>query len=476
MKPLPWTVSEILKATGGELLSGDISGKFSGISIDSRKIEADDLFVAIKGEHHDGHDFIESVCRSGVRGILIQKEKTGILSVKALNDKDCVCVAVEDTVKALGALAGFRKNQTGVKTVGITGSNGKTTTKEMVTGILSGAFEVLSTQGNLNNEIGLPLTLFQLKPFHQWAVLEMGMNHPGEISRLAQICNPDIGVITNVGPSHLEGLGSIEDVARAKGELLENMNRNGAAVLNGDDPFVMGLAKTAPVSVCLYGQENPEAAVRAQSIEDKGDTLLFDLVLPNGKVPVKLKLAGRYMISNALAAAGVGYLAGLFPEDIKKGLELFKPVKRRMNLFETDAGVNLVDDTYNANPCSTEAAIRALANLRKNRPSALVLGDMLELGSYAPSLHRQIGEIAYQNGIERLFLTGEYAADVRSGAVAKGMLPSHIMMGTKKEIVAALQQWMKPGDWILVKGSRSMKMETIVLELLNPNEPMQDLT
>ena len=475
MRSLPWAVKDILNATGGKLLSGNVSEAFFDISIDSRNISATDLFVAIRGERYDGHDFIESVHQSGVKGVLIQKDRSGMDSVNVFMNQGGVCIAVAETIKALGDLAGFRKKQVGVSTVGITGSNGKTTTKEMIAEVLGRSFKVLSTQGNLNNEIGLPLTLFQLKASHQWAVLEMGMNHPGEISRLTRICSPDIGVITNVGAAHLEGLGSIEAVARAKGEILGEMNPKGTAVLNGDDPLVVDLAKTSPVRVCLYGQDNLAADVRAQSISDHGETLFFELVLPTGKVPVNLKLAGRYMISNALAAAAVGQLAGLPPEEIKKGLEQVKPVKGRMNLIETGAGIHLIDDTYNANPGSTKAAVCALANLGKNARCALVLGDMMELGTYATSLHHEVGKVAFRKGVQRLFLTGDFAADVCAGALSEGMPAADIIMGTKEEVLKAIHDWMKPGDWILVKGSRMMKMETIISALSNDHAPVESV-
>jgi len=336
----------------------------------------------------------------------------------------------------------------------------------MTAGMLSERFEVLASEGNLNNDIGLPLTLFRLNSRHDWAVLELGMNHPGEITRLGEICVPDIGVITNVGPSHLQGLGSIEAVARAKGELLENIQPDGVAVLNADDPHITSLANQSPVKTCLYGQDNPDAAIRAESIADRGHEMSFNLVLPSENVAVDLKVPGRYMISNALAAAAVGHLSGLPAAMIKAGLEKFRPVKGRMNLQKNSKGVNIVDDTYNANPLSTRAAMEALSSLRKGNRSALVLGDMLELGGLARDLHREIGRIAYKNGIERLFLTGDHAADVGEGALEAGMDASAILMGTKTEILGRLLSWMKSGDWILVKGSRTMKMETLVNDLL----------
>jgi len=469
MNAIPWTINDILDATDGAFLSGDMDSVFSGISIDSRQILPDHFFVAIKGEHHDGHNFIEDVKTRGVRGIMIQNDNTSKMPLEKWRREGMVCVAVEDTKKALGDLANLRRKQANISVIAITGSNGKTTAKEMTASILRRRFNVLSTFGNLNNEVGLPLTLFRLNRVHEWAVLELGMNHPGEISELAEICMPDIGVITNIGPSHLEGLGSIEAVRDAKGELLGKINPGGTAVLNADDPNVMQLAHIASMKVCLYGQTEP-SLIRAQSIINKGCNLSFELLLPSESVTVNLKIPGKFMVSNALAASAVGYLLGLSATDIKTGLEAFKPVKGRMSLLKTGLGINLIDDTYNANPYSVKAAIATLRSLRGTHRTALVLGDMLELGEYAESMHKEVGKIAYRSGVTRLFLTGDHDRDVAAGALTEGMKPENIFIGTQEAILESLSDWMKPRDWILVKGSRSTKMENIVYGLIQKNK------
>jgi UDP-N-acetylmuramoyl-tripeptide--D-alanyl-D-alanine ligase len=466
MQPISWIMENIIDATAGEVLSAGLKREFSGICIDSRKITPDELFVAIKGERYDGHAFVKEVIHAGGRGIMVQKSKIQDLPLDLFRRENAACIAVDDTIYALGALACFRRKKTNVKVAAVTGSNGKTTTKEMTAGILAKKHCVLATAGNLNNEIGLPLTLLGLNFSHQWAVLELGMNHPGEIRRLARICMPDIGVVTNIGASHLEGLGSLEAVAKAKAELLEEINPGGTAVLNADDSRVLELSRQTAATVCLYGRSK-QAFVRAEAVVDHGSRASFELVLPDERIAVELPLPGAFMISNALAAASVGYLSGMTATDIKEGLEQIRPLKGRLNICSTQNGVHLIDDTYNANPYSTDAAIAALASLRKGRRSALVLGDMLELGAQARALHREIGETACRFGIKRLFLSGDYAPDVADGANHAGMINSDLFIGTKAEILHELIHWMQPGDWILIKGSRSTRMETLVQQVLN---------
>jgi UDP-N-acetylmuramoyl-tripeptide--D-alanyl-D-alanine ligase len=466
MQPGLWSMPNIVDATGGEVVLNGLKQEFSGICIDSRKMTPDDLFVAIKGERHDGHDFISEVVSAGGRGIICRKSRMDRLPMDLMRREKVGLVAVEDTVKALGGLARRSRTTAGIKVAAVTGSNGKTTTKEMTAAVLGVKYRVLATPGNLNNEIGVPLTLFGIDPLHQWAVLELGMNHPGEIRNLARICLPDVGVLTNIGPSHLEGLGSLEAVANAKGELLEELNPMGTAVLNADDPWILAMSRNTPASICLYGRSE-QAQVRAEGVVDNGSHVFFDLVVPGERIAIDLPLPGIFMISNALAASAVGYLCGLTASEIKQGLEKIKPLKGRLNIHATGRGIHLIDDTYNANPYSTGAAISALASLRKGGRSALVLGDMLELGGQTDRLHREIGKVAFESGIDRLFLTGEYASMVAAGAMGSGMRPADLVVGTKADILLALKRWMQPGDWVLIKGSRSTQMESIVQQVLH---------
>ncbi|MBW2572366.1 MAG: UDP-N-acetylmuramoyl-tripeptide--D-alanyl-D-alanine ligase, partial [Deltaproteobacteria bacterium] len=461
LNPIPWTVAEILKATGGELFCGDSNDTFAGVSIDSRRISVEALFIAIKGDVHDGHNFIEDVMKKGVGGFLIEKNRTHKLPELRLLRPGITCITVNDTGKALGDLAAFNRKRTNVSVIAITGSNGKTSTRNMTTGVVSRRFCTLSTHGNLNNEIGLPLTLLNLNRHHRWAVLELGMNRPGEIERLAQICLPDLGVITNIGPAHLEGLGSLDAVMQAKGELLGKIKPEGTAVLNADDPRLLKLAYTTSRNILLFGV-SADAAIRAESITKKTSGLSFVLVLPRERIRVDLKTPAVFMISNALAAAAVGHLLGLTAGEIKEGLEVFKPVPGRMNILKTDKGVHIIDDTYNANPGSMEVAIKTLKSLKGQGRGILILGDMLELGEHAESLHREMGFKAAGSGIERIYVTGDYAENVVAGALEEHMESSDIFKGTREEILEDIIGRLDAGDWVLVKGSRGMAMEKVV--------------
>lgn len=463
--PIPWTTAEILEATGGDLLSGDLEHSFSGISIDSRSISMDKLFVAIKGDTHDGHSFTGDVIERGVSGLLIDRTKTHTLPGKEPTD-GIVCVTVNDTIKALGDLAAFHRKRSRAAVVAITGSNGKTSTRKMTAEVVSRRFSTLSTYGNLNNHIGLPLTLLNLSVDHKWAVLELGMNHPGEIKRLGEICSPDIGVITNIGPAHLEGLGSLDAVMHAKGELLEEIKPDGTAVLNADDPRLVHLAHYTSRKVLFFGRSK-NARIRALSVKGTETGLCFALALPEERITVDLKTRAVFMISNALAAAAVGYLLGLTAGEIKDGLEEFKPVTGRMNILKTGRGITIIDDTYNANPDSMKAAINTLRSLKGNHTGMLVAGDMLELGEHAESMHRNIGRIAAGSDIAKLYVSGEFARIVAAGAMDENMDPGNIFTGTKEEILEDIKYRLRPGDWVLVKGSRGMTMETIVQDLLD---------
>jgi len=462
--PLPWTLSEILKATGGELLFGDQTRGFAKVSIDSRNISPGDLFVAIVGEAHDGHGFAKDVVEQGVGGLVVAKEKTGDLPVSAWQSQNIACVAVSDTTRALGDLAAFHRARADAALIAITGSNGKTTTRQMTAAVTARKFNTLSTIGNYNNLIGVPLTLLRLAPGHRWAVVELGTNRPGEIARLAQISSPDIGVITNIGPAHLEGLGSLDGVMREKGQLIDHLKAKGVAVLNADDRRVSKIAAEidrAEKEVLFFGlSEN--ADIRATAVNEKTNGISFTLELPQGSLAVDLKVAGQFMVTNALAAAAVGHLLGLSPAEIKAGLETFEPVWGRMNILQTANGIHVIDDTYNANPDSMKAAISTLNSLSANSRSVFVAGDMLELGAQAESLHRQIGAWAAAAGISELWVTGEYADALAAGAKDAGMKSENIFIGSQEKILDQLRDSLKPGDWVLVKGSRGARMDDIV--------------
>ena len=461
--PIPWTGTDILEATGGVLLSGEEDASFDGLGIDSRAISEKDLFVAIVGQTHDGHAFCEKVAAAGGRGFLVNEHAT--LPLDAWRRDHVFCVAVPDTTQALGDLASYHRYRNRAKVVAVTGSCGKTSTREMTVQVLSRRFRTHSPKKNFNNEIGVPLTLLAIAPSHDWAVAELGMNHPGEIARLGEIALPDIGVITNVGPAHLEGLGSVENVMAAKGELLSAIQKGGVAVLNADDPRGLQLAGQVSGRKILFG-ESDLADIRAEDITSSGPVTRFTLVLPGEKVPVTLSTPGRFMVSNALAAASVGHLAGLSGREIRAGLEAFRPVTGRMTLVETRAGIFLLDDTYNANPLSMGAAVGALRDARGEGRGFVVLGDMYELGEGAETYHREIGKLAAESGVSGLYAVGTFADAVIEGASAAGMAPENGASGDIPRILSLLTPRLSSGDWVLVKGSRAAGMERVVSDLI----------
>ncbi len=460
--PILWTIDDLTKATKGELLCRGESPSFNGVSIDSRNIGESELFVAIKGQNFDGHGFIGDLVKKGIGCFVVESKK--VPGLNSYKDAKVTCIAVKDTTKALGDLAYFQRKRANVSVIAITGSNGKTTTKEMVARILEQRVDTLSTKGNLNNEIGLPLTLLKLGPKHRWVVLELGMNSPGEIGRLTKICVPDIGIITNVGPVHLEGLGSVEGVKNAKGELIDNMNLDSIAILNADDPMVLGLAGKRPQKTILFGLSQ-KAMIRATSVVEKDVGSTFMLKMPKETVQVDLETPGSFMVSNALAAAAAGDRIGFSAKEIQKGLEEFKPIKGRMNLCETKQGVHIIDDTYNANPVSMEVAVKSLVSLKGENRGIFIVGDMFELGRQAEALHEKIGKLSAELKIARLYASGDFARAVAKGAMSKKMRANDIITGTKSQIIEDLKDNLKPGDWVLVKGSRAMAMEQIVEEL-----------
>ncbi len=458
---MQWSVNDIVQATDGRLLYGPRHLQFGGVGIDSRVIEPRMLFVAVCGENHDGHTFSEQVVAKGVRGLVVQENSRVPMDHDAWKAQGVACVSVADTTQALGALAAYQRRRTRIPVVAITGSNGKTSTRQMTVQVMARKFKTLATQGNLNNEIGLPLTLFGLADDHQLAVLELGMNHAGEIDRLGAISKPTLGIITNVGPAHLEFLGSLEGVARAKGELLAHIDPKGSAILNKDDSFVVALADKAKCPVVFFGT-GAGADIRAESIRESASGVAFDLILPQDRVPVQLKTPGRFMVSNALAAATAGHLVGISAAEIKAGLEDFIPVNGRLNLEETPLGVHIVNDTYNANPASMAAALDSLKAVRGSARGIVVLGDMLELGAQSEMLHDQVGRQVPTSGAVKLYAYGNFAPSVAKGALAAGMAAGDVLVGSKAEITEDMLQYLKPGDWILIKGSRGMAMETIV--------------
>jgi len=438
------------------------------VSIDSRVVGPDALFVAIRGIRHDAHDFLDAAVAAGASGLLVERNRG--LPEKLPNN---LCVlAVADTTRALGDLAtGHRGGHKG-PLVAITGSSGKTTTKEMCAAILSAAGPCLKTEGNLNNEFGLPLTLLRRDDEHQRVVVELGMNHRGEIARLAEIARPSVGVITNVGSAHIEFLGSLENIAAEKGDLIAALDTDGVAVLNADDPRVCEQAARSAARVEFFGA-SVEAGVRAEQLQGTHRGFAFELCTAHGRVAVEVKGLGETTCSNALAAASAALAAGVELEHVAEGLASYEPVPGRLQPIEFSSGSLLIDDSYNANPQSMEVALRILARLSARQPGnaerrlgIAILGDMGELGEASREAHRESGRLAATLGIDRLFAVGEQAESVVAGAVERGMDPGHVFATDDwKKATERLDRELLGGERVLVKGSRAMRMERIVAHL-----------
>ncbi|MFO7883555.1 MAG: UDP-N-acetylmuramoyl-L-alanyl-D-glutamate--2,6-diaminopimelate ligase [Desulfobacteraceae bacterium] len=472
--PIPWTCEDIRKA----LEIGDIQGGktntplFSDVSTDSRTMAKDGLFVAIKGEHFDGHRFIPSLADKGIKGFVAEKKYISNLSCQEKNKFDCLgCrfFPVENTLAALGSLARFQRCRSKAKIVAITGSNGKTSTREMTGEIFKTRFNTLVTANNFNNEIGLPITLLKLSPAHEWAVVEMGMNHKGEIARLSAIAEPDIALVTNTAEAHLEGLGTRRDVAEAKAEIFGSVRKNGYAIINYDDPERETLAVKAKenknIKSIFYFGRSEHAGFRAETERIFESKICFDLVCKdNEKIPISLNIPAGFMALNAVAAASCAFLADIPENLVQKGLAAFKPVPGRLNILRA-AGLNIINDTYNANPDSVKAALLTLKMISKDRPSLAALGDMLELGEKSQALHREIGQKAAQAGISRLYGYGPLAVHLIAGAIDAGMPTDRTMTGTREEIAEDILKNLSDNAWLLLKGSRGMKMEKILCEL-----------
>jgi UDP-N-acetylmuramoyl-tripeptide--D-alanyl-D-alanine ligase len=380
----------------------------------------------------------------------------------------CGVVVVRDTLAALGDLAALHRRRCRPRVVAITGSNGKTTTKEMLASILEqalGAEHLLRTQGTQNNLVGLPLTLLGLTEPVQVAVLEMGMNGPGEIWRLAEIADPDVGVITCVARAHLEGLGSMRGVAEAKAELFRRLRPKATAVFNADDPNVAAAAPAAVGRRIAFGA-GEDATVRALDVTDKGlDGVAFRLRIAGEEVAVTLPVPGRHNVTNALAAAGASHALGIPVAAIARGLDTFRPAAMRMEIVALPSGVTILNDAYNANPASMAAALTTLGASTAQRRFA-ALGSMRELGCEAAAAHRELGSVVARAKLDGLFLIGTHAPDVRAGAEAAGMPPTHITLAaTHEELAAALRRQLRSGDLLLLKGSRGATMETVLVHL-----------
>ena len=451
------TVREIVEATKGKLIAGEARREITSFSADTRSLEAGDLFIALKGKTYDGHAFVSQAAAKGAAGCIVSASPSIAVS------PGFVVIQVEETQWALGQIARCWRRRSPARVVAVTGSNGKTTTKEMTGSVLRQRYQVLVSSGNLNNLIGVPLTLLRLRPEHQAAVLELGMNARGEIHRLAEVTEPQVGVITNVGEAHLEFLGTVEEVAEAKAELLPFLTGDRVAVLNRDDPHLTALLPRVPGRAITFGTHR-RADVRAEGMRVGRDgRTRFTLCAGRKRRPVHLALPGRANVLNALAAAAVGTTFDLDLDAIAVGLEQAPVAPMRMQRILHSSGAVIINDAYNANPTSMAAALETFLRMAKGRQIILVLGDMLELGSASEAAHRRIGSSVARGRPERLITGGERARAIGEEAARRGLDATRIH-GCRDpvEARAVLRLHLHAAPWIFLKASRGVGLERVL--------------
>lgn len=477
--PLSWTVKDLADALNCNPDASDNAYhiQFDRIATDSRLIEKNQLFVALKGDTFDGHAFVEPLIDKGIKGFVVEK---GFIEAAKdplkgkITQNQIILFETQNTLLALGQLAKFHRNRTHIKVLAITGSSGKTTTRKICESIFQTSFHTLATQGNFNNEIGLPLTLLNLSQAHEWAVIEMGMNHMGEISRLTRIARPDIAIITNIAGVHLEGVGTIDNVARAKAEIFEGMGAHSTAILPGDDRKRAILESNARDNknidqILFFG--SPETSdMSGTCITSTLDSTKFSVKLDTDSHDFDIPSPASFMVNNCLAAICAARTAGISITGMQKGIKAFEPVGGRMNICPLNwngfpEAVHLIDDTYNANPASVTAALTTLAQTGQGKNSMAVLGDMLELGDDTERFHREIGQKAASLNIDYLYVYGELGRHIVDGAKKSNFPEERIFYGSKDEISQKVIEHLKPDTWILIKGSRGMKMETVIQQL-----------
>ena len=453
------SIDKVVAAVGGEIVrETDAPIVINGVSIDSREDQTGKLFVALTGERFDGHSFVQAAFAAGASAVLVEQD----MELDTLSVPSGAVIKVGSTHQALKDLAAYYIRTLSVKVVGITGSAGKTTTKDMVAAVLSQKFNTLKTEGNFNNEIGLPLTVFRLEPHHEYAVMEMGMNHAGEIDRLSKIAPPDIAIITNIGLAHIENLGSRDGIFAAKSEILGNLKPNGIAVLNGNDDKLQTLAGKLKQHICYFGT-TPECEVRAGEIAVNGLGSTESIVKIGNSPSFKLKvnLPGKHIAMNALAAVAVGFIAGVPVEDIQRGIESFELTKMRLDIFK-QGDITIINDVYNASPDSMKGALDILASADANARKVCILGDMFELGDFAQQLHIEIAQYAHDKKIDLIVLVGDrfihgYNA-IKEHCAARYFVDQQACLKYIDEII-------KPDDVVLVKASRGMGFEQTVKHL-----------
>jgi len=450
MNPLP--LSQIAQFAGSSLASGDGTVVIGKVSSDSRTVKPGELFVALGGENFDGHDFVESAAKAGAAGAIVDS------SWKASVPKSFALIRAKDTLQAYQELAAnYRKSLT-LKVVAITGSNGKTSTKDFAAAVLARRFRVTKTEGNFNNHVGVPRTILEATSGDEVAVWEIGMNHPGEIATLAKVAAPDVAVITNIGLAHIEFMGSRERIAEEKGALADAVGREGTVILNADDPFTKDIATRTRGKVILAGTTT--GTIQAAEISQSGAGTDFTILEGAHRCRAQLPVPGLHMVQNALLAVAAGRVFGVSLEDCAAGLVAAPLTKARLQIRDI-GGVQFLDDSYNANPDSMKAALRTLVELDADGKRIAVLGEMLELGEESERGHREVGETAAALKIDQLIAIGNAAAAIADGARYAGLRKTNVVNSTS-EAAELLNEIAAPGDLILIKGSRAARTEEVI--------------
>jgi UDP-N-acetylmuramoyl-tripeptide--D-alanyl-D-alanine ligase len=452
---------DCLNALEGQLLQGDLACPFRGVSINSRTVVRGELFVCIKGDRFDGHDFLADVIEKKVGGIIIS-DPAKLPSKPVRSEEEPFVIHVQDTLKALQDLASFQRKRFPLQVVAITGTNGKSTTKEMIASILETKFKTLKTQGNLNNHIGVPLTLLKREPSHEMGVLELGMSAAGEIKRLAEIAQPDIGVITNISEGHLVQLKSLKDIQSAKGELFDALTEESTAIVNADDPLVLELARSLRAKTVTFGIDQP-ADVRASEIENKDNLgFQFKVSLFDKTLSVRLPYLGYCNIYNALAALATGYSLGIKEDAMTRGLENYQRMSQRNEQIQHKE-IDLINDSYNANPRSMTEALKTLDSFKTQGRRIFVIGDMLELGDRSITAHQKLGEEIAASKTNILIALGKLASlSAKSAQALAGEKIQILELASHQEAAEFLTQEAVSGDCVMFKGSRGAAMEKVL--------------
>jgi UDP-N-acetylmuramoyl-tripeptide--D-alanyl-D-alanine ligase len=455
----PLTVSQIAQLAGASLSSGDGTVVISKVSTDSRTIKAGELFVGLRGENFDGHDFVKSCAKAGATGALVDLNWTGSVP------KTFALLRAADTLQAYQTLAANYRRSLALKVLAITGSNGKTSTKDFVASVLARRFRVTKTEGNFNNHVGLPRTILEATSEDEVGVWEIGMNHPGEITALSKIAAPDAAIITNIGVAHIEFMGSREAIAAEKGALAEAIEPQGTVILNANDPFSEGIAARTRAKVVFAG--TTDGTVRAIEIRQSADGSEFTIVEGAHRCRAQLPVAGSHMVQNALLAVAAGRAFGLSIEECAAGLTAAPLTKARLQIKEI-GGVQFLDDSYNANPDSMKAALRTLVELDAEGKRIAVLGEMRELGAESERGHREVGETAATLGVNQLITIGDAAKLIAEGARTAG-LDNVSSTRSTGEAAKLLGEIAEPGDLVLIKGSRAARTEEVIEQFGNQN-------